>query len=144
MSQIYFYQANRNKIVLVISLLAAASVLVGTFELIPFSDPKINRYLNVAGFLIIMIYNSRMFWYKNYVEWNGKGVHIRIKSFFGKSVRFEDVSSVSLDGPMLAIAKTDGGRLLIDLTGIEQPDMQKLLGLFRGKGPSAEVNNQHS
>jgi acyl-ACP thioesterase len=69
---------------------------------------------------------SEMFWYKNYVFWNKKGGVIRIKSFFGKSVKVSELQSTELTDKMLTIAQTDKERIIIDLNHIYEEDCQKL------------------
>lgn len=67
-----------------------------------------------------------MFWYKNYVQWNKKGAVIRVNSFVGKSLNFNQIQRTELNDEKLKITKTDGKTVMIDLNEIEESDTQKL------------------
>ncbi|MCH7413294.1 hypothetical protein MM213_07360 [Belliella sp. R4-6] len=84
------------------------------------------RRISALGFLLMTIYFSRMFWFKNYVQWNKKGVVIRIKPFRGKSLSFKDIKSSKLEGNMLTIYKYDGITYDFDLKGIDENDSKRL------------------
>ncbi len=60
-------------------------ILVGIFELFEFENPKLNKRISAIGFFLQVIYFSKMFWFKNYVQWNKKGAVIRIYSWASKS-----------------------------------------------------------
>lgn len=101
-------------------------VLFGFFEIFEFENPKINRRISSLGFLLMTIYFSRMFWFKNYVQWNKKGVVIRIKPFWGKSISFDDIKSSKLEANMLTIYKYDGIAYHFDLRDIDENDSKRL------------------
>ena len=108
---------------IIVSLLC---VLFGFFEIIEFENTKINRRISTLGYLLMTIYFSRMFWFKNYVQWNKKGVVIRIKQFWGKSLSFKDIKSSKLEGNMLTIYKYDGITYDFDLRDIDVNDSKRL------------------
>ncbi|MFD2033150.1 hypothetical protein ACFSKL_00025 [Belliella marina] len=108
---------------IIVSLLC---VLFGFFEVIEFENTKINRRISTLGYLLMTIYFSRMFWFKNYVQWNKKGVVIRIKQFWGKSLSFKDIKSSKLEGHMLTIYKYDGITYDFDLRDIDVNDSKRL------------------
>jgi Na+-translocating ferredoxin:NAD+ oxidoreductase RnfE subunit len=51
---------------IVVSLIC---LIVGSFELIPFENPIINKVLYGTSQALFF---SRTFWYKNYLQWNKK------------------------------------------------------------------------
>jgi hypothetical protein len=56
-----------------------------------------------------------MFWFKNYVQWNKKGLMLRINHFWGKSISFEDIETSRLENDVLTIYKKDGVSYNFDL-----------------------------
>lgn len=96
--------------------------LIGIFEPIEYS----NKYVLKSGFVLQVLYHSKMFWYKNYVQWNKKGANIRVNSFFGKPLSFEQVKATELNRQTLTITKNSGSKITLDLNGIIESDSQKL------------------
>lgn len=72
------------------------------------------------------VYYSRMFWFRNYFQWNKKGANIRINSFLGKSLNFEEIIKTELTDKVLKITKSSGNKLAFDLNHIADEDVQKL------------------
>jgi hypothetical protein len=128
MKRIHFDEVGGNWRIVGISILAIAfaCILVGAFGMIDFANSKMNAYLTVVGFLIPTIYHSKIFWYKNYVQWNKRGIFIRNKSFLGKSLKFDEIKKTELVGKNLTIFKSDGNKLTFDLKEISESDTQKL------------------
>lgn len=126
MERIHFENLSGDWKVIGVMIIALAFLLAGAFELIEFENMRINNYLTITGFLLLVIYHSKMFWYKNYVQWNKRGIVIRIKSFFGKSLKFNQIKSADITEENLIISKMDGDIVLIDLSEIVESDSQKL------------------
>lgn len=101
-------------------------ILTGFFELINFGNPAVNQWLIIAGFSIHVLFLSKLFWYKNVVQWNKKGVVIRIKSYLGKSLRFSDIESTHLNDKKLSITTKSGKIFLFDLNEFPESDSKKL------------------
>lgn len=68
----------KNRGWIAVLILSGILILAGGFEVILFEKPAVNKFISGSGFLLQMIYFSRMFWYKNLVQWNKKGAYIRI------------------------------------------------------------------
>ena len=126
MKRIHFDNLNKNWFLITILVLSIVFLLVGIFEFIPFENPKINKGISGIGFLLQGLFFSRMFWYKNYMQWNKKGAVIRINSFFGKSLSFDQIRMTELDGKTLKITKTNGEIVIFNLNEIAESDTQKL------------------
>ena len=109
--------------VLIISLVF---ILVGTFEIIEFENPKLNKRISGVGFLLQVVYYSKMFWHKNYVQWSKKGAVIRINSWTGKSLSFKQIKTTELNDKKLIITKKDETKVTFDLNEIAESDTQKL------------------
>jgi len=116
----------KNWIWIAILILSLIFILSGTFEFMEFENPKINKRISAVGFFLQVIYFSKMFWYKNYVQWNKKGAVIRINSFTSKSLSFDEINKTELNDKKLIITKTNGNKVTFDLKEIEESDTRKL------------------
>ena len=116
----------RNWIWIAILILSLIFILGGAFELFEFENPKLNKGMSAIGFFLQVIYFSKMFWYKNYVQWNKKGAVIRINSFSAKSLSFDQIKKTELIEKKLIITKDSGKTITFDLNEIAEPDTQKL------------------
>ena len=126
MKRIHFDNLGKNKYWIIIMILALIFILIGFFQPFEIKNPKIYKYLNVTGFLLQTIYWSKLFWFKNTVQWNKKGAVIRINSFMGESVSFKEIKKTELVEKKLTIEKNNGEILRFDLNEILESDTQKL------------------
>ncbi len=126
MKRIHFDNLNKNLFLITILILSIIFLLVGIFEFIPFENQRINKRISGIGFLLQVLYFSRMFWYKNYVQWNKKGAIVRINSFIGKTLRFDEIKGTELTNENLTITKNDNKTITFDLSKISESDTQKL------------------
>lgn len=126
MKRIHFDNLNKNWFLITILVLSIVFLLVGIFEFIPFENPKINKRISGIGFLLQALFFSRLFWYKNYIQWNKKGAVIRINSFMGKSLSFDQIKTTELNEKKLTITKVNGKKVTFDLNEIAESDAQKL------------------
>ena len=125
MKKIHF-DNNKNLIWIAILILSLVFILAGTFEFFDFENPKLNKRISAIGFFLQVIYFSKMFWHKNYVQWNKKGAVIRINSWSGKSLSFEQIKKTELIEKKLIITKDSGNTVTFDLNDIAESDTQKL------------------
>ncbi|MEP2280955.1 hypothetical protein [Maribacter sp.] len=109
-----------------ILILSLVFILAGTFELFQFENPKLNKRISAVGFFLQVIYFSKMFWYKNYVQWNKKGAVIKINTWSGKSLSFDQIKKTELIEKKLIITKDNGKTVTFDLNEIAESDTQKL------------------
>ncbi len=126
MRNIHFDNIGGNPKYIAMMIIAILCMVVGTFELIDFDNPKINKYLFITGILTVTIFLSKMFWYRNYVQWNKKGAVIRLNSFTTKSVRFDEIRATALNDEEFLLKKRDGETLAFNLHNIVKSDAQKL------------------
>ncbi len=126
MKRIHFDNFSENWFLITILILSVIFLLVGIFEFIPFENPKINKGISGIGFLLQALFFSRMFWYKNYVQWNKKGATIRINSILGKSIMFDNIKGTELNEKKLIITQKNGKKFMFDLNEIAESDTQKL------------------
>ena len=116
----------KNWIWIAILILSLIFIFGGTFEIFEFENPKLNKGISAIGFFLQVIYFSKMFWYKNYVQWNKKGAVIRINSWSGKSFSFNQIKKAELIEKKLIITKDNGNTVTFDLNEIAESDTQKL------------------
>lgn len=116
----------RNKFWITIFILSVICFIIGIFEPIEFSNKDLNKHFLKSGFLLQALYFSKIFWYKNYVQWNKKGANIRVNSFLGKSLSFDQVKTTELNAKKLTITKNNGNKIILDLNEISESDSQKL------------------
>ena len=126
MKRIKFDNLQTNWLFISLILISIFCIIFGFFEIIEFENPKINTRISAIGSLSQAIFFSRMFWFKNYVQWNKKGIVVRIKSFFGKSISFENVKNSKLENNILTIYENNGKSYNFDLTEIDEKDSKKL------------------
>lgn len=126
MKKIHFENMSWNWILISVLILTAILIFGTNSQIFEFDNPKINSVLRSFGLILLIVYLSRIFWYKNYVQWNKKGIVIRIKSLFGKTIRFDKIKLTELQDKTLTITKVDGTKTIIDLVGVLDKDIQKL------------------
>jgi hypothetical protein len=126
MKRIKFDNLQTNWFFISLILISLLCIIFGFFEIIEFENPKINRNISAIGYLSQALFFSRMFWYKNYVQWNKKGLVVRIKNFWGKSISFEDIETSRLENDVLTIYKKDGVCYNFDLKNVDENDSKKL------------------
>ena len=125
MKKIHFDNLGKNRYWIIIILLSLILIFIEELP-IEFENPKVYKYLRVSGFLLQVVYWSKLFWFKNTVQWNKKGAEIRINSFMGKSLSFDQIKKIELNENKLIITKTGGEIITFDLNEIEESDTQKL------------------
>ena len=82
-------------------------------------------------FLYKVVYSSKLFWYKNTVQWNKKGAVVRINSFVGKSLQFDEIKMIELNGKTLYLKKFDGKNISFDLNGFSRTDIDRFLEIIK-------------
>ncbi len=115
-------------ILLIVGLLP---LLLQMFELIQFESKTVNKLTFVLPFLIITFRQSKIFWYKNIVQWNNQGVFIKINSFFGTTVEFSAVQSFQYNNGKLILKMLYTKNKIIDLENIGKADIGKLYTILR-------------
>jgi len=126
MRSIHFDNLGKQRYWIILLILSLCFILIGFVEPGKYDSIIDYKYFSAAGYLILVIYLSKAFWFRNTVQWNKKGMLIRIKSFLGKSIRFDKIKNTELVVDTLEITKTDGEKIKIDVTGIVASDVQKL------------------
>ncbi len=127
MKKIHFDNLGKSKLWVFVILLSAFLIFIEYLPLpFEFEDGKTYKLLRASGFLLQALFWSKLFWFRNTVQWNKRGAVIRIKSFFGKSFRFDQIKATELNDKTMTITKENGTELTFDLNEFEESDTQKL------------------
>ena len=128
MKKIHFDHLNfrDNKAQLILLILCFTILLLNFFEMINFENKIWNKLINVIPFLILATIHSKMFWFRNFVQWNKKGIVIKLNNFWGKSFKFEEINNFNLQNDVLEIKKWDGTKIFFQLNNIESKSIEKL------------------
>ena len=126
MKRIKFDNVAKNWFLITLLVLSILCLIFGGLEIIEFTNPKINNWLRGIGFFSQALFFSRMFWFRNYVQWNKKGALVRIKSFWGENIKFDELSHATLEHKNLKIFNGDAVRYEFDLSDFEREDAEKL------------------
>ena len=125
MKKIHFDNLGKNKYWIIIILLSLVLIFIEELP-IELENPKAYSYIRASGFFLQAIYWSKLFWFKNTVQWNKKGAVIRINSIMGKSLSFDQIKKTELNENKLIVTKTNGEIITFDLNEIAESDRQKL------------------
>ncbi len=133
MKHIHFNKLNRFQSIILL-LIGLVLILIGFYKDYLGQGSFWTSASTVIGYIFFGLHFSKMFWHKNYVEWNKKGVVYRIKTRFGKTLRFNQVGNVSLKNDVLFVTLVDGSKTEIDLHEVFPEDQKKLQEIFIKKG----------
>lgn len=125
MKHIHFDNFN-NKFWIGVLILSIICFLIGVIEPIEFSNQSIYKYMSSSAYFLQALFLSKLFWFKNIVQWNAKGIVIRINSFLGKSLRFDEITATEFNERIITLTTTNGRKVLIDLNKIADDDALKL------------------
>jgi hypothetical protein len=130
MKKIHFNHLTFKNWTSLLMLFSLVFILIGSFEIIDFDYKRTNKILASIGFFIQAVYYSKMFWYKNYVEWNKLGMNIKINRLISKSITFKNVEKIELDNTNLKIIQKSGSEKIFEIHNIESNDLQKLVKII--------------
>jgi hypothetical protein len=130
MKKIHFNQLTFKNWTSLLMLISLVLILIGSFEIIEFEYKRTNKILASIGFFIQAAYYSKMFWYKNYVEWNKRGMNIKINILISKSITFKNVTKLELDNSNLKIIQKSGSDKIFEIHNIASTDLEKLVEII--------------
>ena len=125
MKRIHFDNLN-NKFWIGLLMLSMLCFLIGVIEPIELSNQSVYKYMSSAGYFLLAVFLSKMFWFKNTVQWNKKGIVLRINSFLGKSLRFNDIITTEMNGRILTLTIKGERKIVMDLNKFTDDDVLKL------------------
>ena len=112
-------------------IISLVLILIGSFEIIDFAYKRTNKILTSIGFFTLALYFSKMFWYKNYVEWNKLGMNIKINRIISKSIKFDNVKKLEVDNYNFKIIQKCGREKIFEIHNIKSNDLEKLLKIIK-------------
>jgi len=119
-------QSKKARIIIIFS---AILTLIGIFKPFNLFSEEIYKWLFALGVFILFIFFSRMFWFKNYVQWNKKGIVIKLNSWFGfgKSIKFSEIKSINFEANTIEFTLFGGrNKRIVDISKIDLVDRQRL------------------
>lgn len=131
MKSIHFDEIGKQKAWIYVLMILLLFLLIVVFKPFPNENPLNYKILFSTCLFVLIVFHSKNFWYKNSVQWNKIGMAIRIKSFLGKSVRFDEISAVDRGENDITITKANGKKVVIDLSDIEESDSQRLFEIIK-------------
>ncbi|CDF78378.1 hypothetical protein BN863_6660 [Formosa agariphila KMM 3901] len=79
----------------------------------------------------MIVVNGQLFWFKNAVQWNKKGIVIKLNAFFkSTSISFNHISDVELTDNTLKISRHNKKDSTFDLKDIEPSDSKKIFDII--------------
>jgi len=118
----------------IIIILAGVLTLIGVFKPFNLFSEEIYKWLFALGVLLQTLFFSRMFWFKNYVQWNKKGMVIKLNSRFGfgKSIKFEEIKTINFGVDTIEITLFGGrNKKVVNISNIDLADRQTLRQILR-------------
>ena len=106
-------------------------LFIGIFEIPIFNNSRFNEFLIKIGFLFQVLFFGRMFVYKNYVQWNKKGIYIKVNRFLGTNLSFDDIAKIDYQNDTILIKKKNDKEILINLHNIHPSDTLNLFEIIR-------------
>ena len=91
MKRIKFDNLSKNWKLKLLVICSIIFLFLGIFEISVFNDSFFNESFIKIGFLFQVLFFGRMFVYKNYVQWNKKGIYVKVNRFIGINFSFEEM-----------------------------------------------------
>ena len=127
---IYFNHLKIKSTSTILVIISALLLFLGYFEIVEFKNEAINRIFISLGFLCQILFLSKMFWYKNYVEWNKLGMNVKLNCWVTKYVSFNNVETVKLNNENLIIVQKSGIDKIFNIRKIHINDLHKLVNII--------------
>lgn len=119
-----------NRIWGVLLILALIIVLSSLFDYFSLIDAKAAKYLTSFAYLVPLLNFSRIFYFRNIVQWNKRGMTVRVNDFWGFNFSFSEVNRVFYAEDEYTL-DLGGKRKTINLEGVDQESKEKLLTILR-------------
>ncbi len=105
MKRIKFDNLSKNWRLKLLVICSIVFLFLGIFEISVFNDSFFNESFIKIGFLFQVLFFGRMFVYKNYVQWNKKGIYVKVNRFIGINFSFEEIKSIDYGDNLILIKK---------------------------------------
>lgn len=113
-------------------IVAAFFPLLSLFDVFDFLGEQNVKLITAVCYLVIAYeVGLRQFFYRNHVQWNKRGINIRINEFWGKSFSFSGIREIVYAEDEYTVITAIGSRKTINLQGIDTESKSKLLNILR-------------
>lgn len=132
MKRLFFIELKFKSWSSVLVLVSIVFIIIGNFDFLPIQYKEFTKHFSKIGFFMQALYFSKVLWYKNYAEWNKKGMNLKLNEFWGKQIVFDFVSRVDFDNEtqILKIIDNRGFEKIFNATDIQKQDIDKLLAIL--------------
>ncbi|NNF34638.1 MAG: hypothetical protein HKN68_11040 [Saprospiraceae bacterium] len=114
-----------------LSILSVVLIINGAFEFFILINPFLHKVFYIVGFLIPVVFFGKILFHRNYVQWNKKGILIRLNARIGGvSMKYREIESVEESNESMIIEKKNGVRHELDASGIDSSDIKKLSNIL--------------
>lgn len=122
-----------NKLLLLFLLLSLVFIVSSLFDVWDFLGGETVKYITAICYLGLALKNIYPFFYRNHVQWNKRGIMIRVNSFWGTNFSFDEVRRIEYTEDRYTVYKYGNGwkPKMINLEGIEQESKERLLQILR-------------
>jgi len=131
MKRIKFDNLSKNWRLKLLVICSIVFLFLGIFEISVFNDSFFNESFIKIGFLFQVLFFGRMFVYKNYVQWNKKGIYVKVNCFIGINFSFEEIKSIDYGDNLILIKKHNNKEIVINLSNIQSIDSLNLFEIIR-------------
>lgn len=115
-----------NLIVLIIIFFAVTISLFISFDILILPNKLQSDVFSKLGIISLVIYYSKILWFKNYVEWNKLGMNLKLNNFFSTNVVFADIKKIVKTNESFIIVNKNGIEKIFITKHISQKDLVKL------------------
>lgn len=117
----------------VLLMLSASFILLNVFDCLNFLTSDTRKWIIVVCSLYSAMHGLRPFYYRNYVQWNKRGMTLRVNNFWGCNFSFANVEKILCQESEYTVVLRTGKRKVINLTGIETGSKTKLLQVLQAQ-----------
>jgi hypothetical protein len=86
--------------------------------------------LPIIGFLIVIIFLSKRFWFKNYVDYNKLGIVIKFHFIKDKTIKFNEIGKIIIDDTNLNLSESNGRESNFEIDNVCESDKNKLIQIL--------------
>ncbi|WP_435260703.1 hypothetical protein [Tenacibaculum sp. nBUS_03] len=128
-----YFNAMTSKFWIGVLIVSIILLIMGLFGFFTNENNKWNYVLMAFAHFTQAVYFLKDFRYKNYVRYNKLGMVLKIQSYWGKSISFNELTKVELTDNSLIIYKNKNETLVCSTTTIRKEDSKKLYTLLNAK-----------
>lgn len=127
--KVLFHKIHGRSSMIFISLALVCLIMYGVDY---FNDMfgRFDAILLFGAHFILLIFWSRMLFYRSVVSWNKLGINIKMEGIWGKQFTFEKIRSVEMIESELIIFGRYGKTSIFDIRHIEPEDRERIAKIF--------------